>query len=129
MDLRKYFADAKGIGILGTADADGKVDLAIYAKPIVVDGNTIALVMRERLSHQNIRNNPNAAYMFIEEPDDNRGLRMYLTMIREETNSSIVEKIIEEHPEICPEPDEANKYLVHFKVDRVRELVGVRTLE
>jgi putative heme iron utilization protein len=129
MNLVEYFAKAKGMGILATAEARGKVDLAIYAKPILVDENTIALVMRERLSHQNIRHNPNAAYMFIEEPDDNRGLRLYLTMIREETNSSIVEKIIEEHPEICPEPDEANKYLVHFRVDRVRELVGGRELE
>ncbi len=128
MKLAEYFAKAKGIGILGTADAKGKVDIAIYAKPMVVDENTIALVMRERLSHQNIRHNPNAAYMFIEEPDDNRGLRLYLTMIREETNSSIVEKIIEEHPEICPYPDEANKYLVHFRVDRIRELVGGREL-
>jgi putative heme iron utilization protein len=128
MNLAKYFAEAKGMGILGTADVEGKVDLAIYAKPMVVDENTIALVMRERLSHQNILHNPKAAYMFIEEPEDNRGVRLYLTMIREETNSSIVEKIIEEHPEICPVPDEANKYLVYFGVVRIRELVGERTL-
>jgi putative heme iron utilization protein len=128
MDLKEYFAKAKGIGILATADVEGEVDVAIYAKPMVVDENTVALVMRERLSHQNIRGNPNAAYMFIEEPEDNRGIRLYLAMIREETNFSVVEKIIEEHPEICPENDEANKYLVHFKVEQVRELVGSRTL-
>jgi hypothetical protein len=129
MDLEGYFAKAKGIGILGTADAKGKVDVAIYAKPMVVDENTIALVMRERLSHQNIRHNPNAAYMYIEDETDNSGVRLYLNMEREETNASLVDKIIEEHPEICPEPDEANKYLVHFKVERVRELIGDRTLE
>ena len=128
MNLGEYFAKAKGMGILATADERGKVDLAIYAKPMVIDKNTIALVMRERLSHQNIKHNPNAAYMFIERPEDNGGVRLYLTMIREETNTSIVDKIIEEHPEICPYPDEANKYLVHFKVDRIRELVGGRTL-
>jgi hypothetical protein len=128
MKLAEYFGKAKGTGILGTADAEGRVDIAIYAKPMVVDENTIALVMRERLSHQNIRHNPKAAYMFIEKPDGNGGLRLYLTMIREETNVSVVEKIIQEHPEICPYPDEANKYLVHFKVDRIRELVGGREL-
>jgi hypothetical protein len=129
MNLAEYFAKAKGMGILGTADAKGKVDLAIYAKPMVIDENTIALVMRERLSHQNLRHNPNAAYMFIEGPEDNRGVRLYLTMAHEETNVSVVEKIIEEHPEICPYPDEANKYLVHFKVEQVRELIGNKTLE
>jgi len=129
MDLKEYFADAKGTGILATADGEGKVDVAIYAKPIVVDENTIALVMRERLSHQNIRGNPKAAYMFIEKAGGNKGLRLYLTMEREETNVSVVEKIIEEHPEICPYPDEANKYLVHFRVERIRELVGSKTLE
>ena len=129
MKLADYFAKAKGIGILGTADAEGKVDLAIYAKPVVIDENTIALVMLERLSHQNIRHNSNAAYMYIEDESENVGVRLYLTMVHEETNVSVVEKIIEEHPEICPEPDEANKFLVHFKVERVRELVGSRKLE
>jgi putative heme iron utilization protein len=127
MNLIEYFVKAEGTGILATVDERGKVDLAIYAKPMVVDDKTIALVMRERLSHQNIRRNPNAAYMFIEDESDNAGVRLYMTMVHEETNTSLVDKIIEEHPEICPYPDEGNKYLVHFKVDRVRELVGGRT--
>ncbi|MFA5422710.1 MAG: pyridoxamine 5'-phosphate oxidase family protein [Phycisphaerae bacterium] len=127
MDLGKYFAKANGTGILATADEEGNVDLAIYAKPVVVDRNTIAFVMRERLSHQNIEDNPKAAYMFIEKAGG-KGLRLYLAMEREETNSSIVNKIIAEHPEICPAQDEANKYLVLFKVEKIRELVGEKTL-
>jgi hypothetical protein len=128
MDLRDYFAKARGVGILATADAEGKVDLAIYAKPMVIEEHTIALVMRERLSHQNVRQNPTAAYMFLDRREDDGGVRLYLTMIREETNTSVIEKVIQEHPEICPEGDEASKYLVHFKVERVRELVGEKTL-
>ena len=128
MNLNDYFTKAKGIGILGTADVEGRVDLAVYAKPLVVDDGTIALVMRERLSHQNIRHNPYAAYMFIEDEADNDGIRLYLAMVREDTNASLINKIIEEHPEICSEQDEANKYLVHFKVERVRELVGEKIL-
>ena len=128
MNLSEYFNKVKGSGILATADAEGKVDLAIYVKPMVVDEHTVAFVMRERLSHQNIRHNPNAAYMFIEDLSINEGLRLYLTMAHEETNVSVVEKLIEEHPEICPEPDEASKYLVLFRVERIRELVGDKTL-
>jgi hypothetical protein len=81
MDLKEYFANAKGTGILATADTEGKVDLAIYAKPIVVDKDTIALVMREQLSHQNIRANPKTAYIFIEKGGGTRPgiLQSYLT--------------------------------------------------
>ena len=127
MNLDEYFDKVDGTGILATANIDGKVDLAIYAKPIVVNDKTVAFVMRERLSHQNVRHNPNAAYMFIEKQGI-KGVRLYLSMIREETNTSVVEKIIKQHPEICPSVDEANKYFVHFKVERARELVGEKTL-
>lgn len=127
MNLTDYFAKANGTGILATADAQGKADLAIYAKPVVIDRNTIAFVMRERLSHKNVEGNPQAAYMFIENAG-NGGIRLYLSMERQETNASVVKKIIAEHPEICPAQDEANKYLVLFKVEKVRELVGEKTL-
>jgi putative heme iron utilization protein len=123
-----YFANARGTGVLATADAEGKVDAAIYAKPVVIDNNSIAFVMREQLSHKNMTSNPNAAYIFIEDSAGNKGLRLYLTLIADETNVSLVNKIIKEHPEICPYPDGANKYLVHFKVERIRELVGDKTL-
>jgi hypothetical protein len=33
MDLKEYFNDTKGVGVLATSDADGKVDAAIYARP------------------------------------------------------------------------------------------------
>jgi len=50
MSLSDYFENVQGRGILATADSDGMVDLAIYAKPHVIDETTIAFVMRERLT-------------------------------------------------------------------------------
>lgn len=35
MDLNNYFENTKGRGILATADADGKVDAAVFARPHV----------------------------------------------------------------------------------------------
>ena len=124
MSLSSYFAKAKGIGILATADSDGVVDLALYAKPCVTDENTVAFVMRERLTHQNLRSNPHAAYMFIEKGEGFSGKRLYLTKLREETNTSLVEMLRKKQPEICPASDDSNKYLVHFQVDNVWPLVG-----
>ena len=124
MSLSSYFAKAKGIGILATADSDGVVDLALYAKPCVTDENTVAFVMRERLTHQNLRSNPHAAYMFIEKGEGFSDKRLYLTKLREETNTSLVEMLRKKQPEICPASDDSNKYLVHFQVDNVWPLVG-----
>jgi hypothetical protein len=124
MSLSNYFENKKGLGILATADSDGVVDLAIYAKPHVIDESTIALVMKERLSHQNLKSNPHAAYMFVEQGPGYLGKRLYLTKIREETNKSVVDKFIREQPEICPVDDDSNKYLVQFQVEDVWPLVG-----
>jgi len=124
MSLSGYFEKAKGIGILATADSDGVVDLALYAKPYVTDENTVAFVMRERLTHQNLKSNPHAAYMFVEKGKGYSGKRLYLTKIREETNTSVIEMLRKKQPEICPASDDSNKYLVHFQVDNVWPLVG-----
>jgi len=126
MSLFNYFANVRGIGILATADSDGMVDLAIYAKPEVVDETTIAFIMRERLSHQNLKSNPHAAYMFIEQGQEYVGKRLYLTKIREETNTSLVDKFIRKQPEISPAEDDSNKYLVLFQVENIWPLVGTK---
>ena len=124
MDIKSYFEKARGIGILATADSDGIVDLALYAKPEVVDETTIAFVMRERLSHENLKSNPHAAYMFIEKGRDYVGRRLYLTKLREETNTGLVKELIRKQPVICPSENDSNKYLVFFRVDNIWPLVG-----
>jgi hypothetical protein len=87
MDLQEYFEKHKGSGILATADADGNVDLAVYARPHVNDDETLAFIMRDRLSHQNLQSNPRAAYIFLEEGRSYRGKRLYLTRSSEETDT------------------------------------------
>jgi len=124
MSLFDYFEKASGIGILATADSDGMVDLAVYARPEVIDETTIAFIMRERLSHQNLKSNPHAAYMFIEQGEGYTGKRLYLTKIREETNTSLIEEIVRKKPEICDPNDDSNKYLVIFQIENIWPLVG-----
>ncbi len=124
MNLAGYFETVSGTGILATCDPGHDVDLAIYAKPHVVDPETVAFVMKERLSHQNLRSNLQAAYMFIEEGKGYKGLRMYLTMIREEKNQSLVEVLRQKQPCIYPAEDDSDKFLVFFRVNRTRPLVG-----
>lgn len=88
VSLGEYFADTNGRGILSTADGDGLVDTAVYARPHVIDEQTIAFIMRDRLSHSNLQSNPHAAYLFMEEGAGGyKGIRLYLTKKSEEQDS------------------------------------------
>lgn len=123
MNLSDYFEKTEGLGILATADSDGKVDLAIYARPHVIDQNTIAFITSDRLTHKNLQSNPNAAYMFVEKGPGYSGKRLYLTKIREQTNPELIESIRRKKrkPDTA---DRSKKFLVYFRVDNVRPLVS-----
>ena len=123
MDLRDYFDKAKGIGVLATSDKEGKVDLAIYAKPHVMEDETIAFIMADRLTHHNLQSNTHAAYLFKEEGQGYKGTRLFLTKLREEQDSDLLYAIRSKR---YPSETEEGKprSLVFFKVDKVLPLVG-----
>jgi hypothetical protein len=79
MELKEYFEKVKGMGVLATSDSEGKVDVAIYAKPHFMDDGTIALIMADKLSHHNLESNGHAAYLFKEEGPGYKGVRLFLT--------------------------------------------------
>ncbi|MHC4790870.1 MAG: pyridoxamine 5'-phosphate oxidase family protein [Planctomycetota bacterium] len=122
MNQSDYFENTEGTGILATADSNGNVDVAIYARPHIIDEKTIAFIMNERLSYQNVTSNPKAAYLFLEDCPGYKGKRLYLTKIKEETDKELIDSIrrkSEKHQE-----GDLKKHLVYFRVDRIRELVG-----
>jgi hypothetical protein len=123
MNLSHYFEKTEGLGILATADPDGKVDLAIYARPHVIDQNTIAFITSDRLTHKNLQSNPNAAYMFVEKGPGYSGKRLYLTKIRERTDPELIESIRrrKRQPDTA---DRSKEFLVYFHVDNIRPLVS-----
>lgn len=123
MSLAEYFEHVEGMGILGTADAEGHVDLALYARPHVIDENEVALIMADHLSHANVSRNPHAAYLFVEKGDAYNGLRLYLTRTREETDAQAIEALRRKERKGV-DYGHALKFLVHFKVEEVRRLIG-----
>jgi hypothetical protein len=125
MKLSEYFDSVKGIGVLSTADASGKVNSAVYARPHVVDEQTIAFIMADRLSHANLQSNPHAAYLFKEEGPKYIGKRLYLTRIREEKDSPMIDQLRrKKYPEVEGKYEGVAKFLVFFRVDRVLPLIG-----
>lgn len=124
MLLKDYFAETDGIGVLSTADSAGKVDAAIYARPHVADNNTLVFIMRERLTHHNVQLNPNAVYLFVEAGPGYRGVRLYLSMVKEDTDEDLLQQLTRRC--LSPEEDQAKgpKFLVYFKVEKMLKLIG-----
>lgn len=123
MNLHDYFENTDGVGVLGTADAEGRVDLAIYARPHVESDESVALIMSDRTSHDNITANPHAAYLFLEAGKGYKGKRLYLTRTHEETDPERIEAV-RRRSRKGHDRGETAKFLVHFKVENVRPLVG-----
>ena len=127
MDLLKYFKGVKGHGVLATADVDGKVDAAIFASPHIMEEGVVAFIMPDRLTHHNLQSNPHAAYLFTEDGPGYKGLRLFLTKKREEEDSELLHSIRRKKYATEKGEEEASRFLVFFKVDKVLPLIGAGT--
>jgi len=126
MSLTDYFTNAKGLGILATSDSQGNVNTAIYSRPYLIGEEKIAFSMLERLSYSNVKSNPKAAYMFVEDGEGYKGKRLCLTMTGEEKDPERIKEIKKQH-EKAKDSDDKVRHLVYFTVDRIRPLVGDKT--
>jgi hypothetical protein len=121
MTLKDYFESVKGRGVLATADADGKVDAAIYATPHFIDDETIAFIMRDRLTHHNLQSNSHAAYLFMESGGGFAGKRLFLTKTKEEQDSELLYSLRRKK---YSKDEKESKFLVFFQIDKVLPLIG-----
>ncbi len=120
-ELQSYFENAKGIGVMATSDAEGKVNAAVYSRPHFMEDGSVAFIMRDRLTHHNLQSNPHAAFLFVEQGPGYIGKRLYLSKVREEENSEILDAI-SRRPYAGPPGD--NRFLVFFRIDKVLPLIG-----
>ncbi len=122
-NLREYFERTEGVGVLATADFGGKVDAALYERPNFIDNETLAFVMTDHLSHQDLGSNPHAAYLFMESGGHGQGTRLYLTKIKEEQDDAAIDRLLEQKQYEVPDTEEKPLFLVYFHIDRIRRLV------
>lgn len=121
MDLKAYFENISGTGVLSTADDQGRVDSAIYARPHVMEDGSLAFIMRDRLTHANLQSNPRASYLFIEDGKGYQGKRFFLSLIREEEDSELVESLRRKRR---PYPTEETKFIGFFRIEKELPLIG-----
>ena len=124
MDLQTYFANQQGTGIMSTADSQGRVGAAIYARPHVMADGTLAMIMRERLTHKNLQENPYAAYLFIEASPGHQGVRLFLKKVREDDDPALIQQLTRRS--LTAEEDKAKgpKFVVYFEVEKALKLIG-----
>ena len=121
MSLKEYFENTDGFGVLATADGDGKVDAAVYARPHFMDDGTIAMIMRDRLTHHNLQSNPHATYLFREKKPGYKGIRLFLTKTDEQKEGELLQSL--RRRQYIDERDET-KFLVFFSIDKELPLIG-----
>jgi hypothetical protein len=127
MKLHDYFEQTQGLGVLATADQEGKVGIAVYARPHVMEDGTLAFIMADRLTHLNLQSNPQAAYLFKEEGTGYKGKRLILTKIREEENSELLTALRKRTYSREKEESGESKFLVFFKVAQELPLIGSKS--
>ena len=123
MELKEYFENIKGLGVMSTADSNGKVNSAVYSRPHFMKDGSLAFIMRDRLTHENIRSNPHASFLFKEDGDGYNGKRLYLTKIREEENPDLI-ALISRRSYLADQGSKKSRFLVFFKLDKELPLIG-----
>ena len=121
MDLKQYFENNKGVGVMATADADGRVDAAIYARPHFMEDGMLAFIMRDRLTHHNLQSNPRATFLFKQDGPGYKGKRLFMTKVREEQNTELVRSLKRRQ---YPDDEQEMRFLVFFKLDQELPLIG-----
>lgn len=124
MNLKDYFDNTEGTGILATADGQGKVDAAVYARPQVMDDGSISFIMLDRLSHHNLQSNPHAAFLFLEAGGRYQGVRLFLEKLREDTDPELIAQYSRRCPVPEGNPSKEQKFLVTFRVNRLLKVLG-----
>lgn len=124
LDLKTYFAEHTGMGVMATSSRAGVVNTAIYAKPHVMAENEVAFIMRNRLTHANLQENHHASYLFLEDGSGYQGVRLLLTKTGEDTDGELIASLTRRHLSAAEDQAKGEKFLVRFTVNKVLTLVG-----
>jgi len=89
-----------------------------------LDDGRVAFIMRDRLTHSNLKSNPSAAYLFIEKGPGYKGKRLFLTKVQEEEDTPLLKDL--KRRWISPQEDAVKgaKFLVTFQIDSELPLIG-----
>ncbi len=81
--LMEYFNKQPRLGSLSTADKNGRVNVAYFGSPRMVDDKTVFMGLGKNRTFENLQENPLAVFMIMEPGKtimDWKGIRVYVRM-------------------------------------------------
>ena len=127
--LMEYFNKQPRLGCMSTSGKDGKVNVACFGSPRMVDEKTVVMALRKNRTFDNLRENPNAVFMIMDPGKTSsewKGIRVYLKMKEYATSGEKLEKARAQTAKAVGE--EAAKALhaaVSFEIEDVRPIVDL----
>ena len=123
-ELKEYFNKMPRLGVLATANKDGKVDAAYFGSAQMVDEKTIFMGCGKNRTFGYLQENPNAVFVIMEPgqtPPEWKGVRIYLKMTDCQTSG---EKLDSLKVQLRAKAGEAAANMMHaaitFAVQEVR---------
>jgi hypothetical protein len=124
--LMEYFNRQPRLGTLSTSDKEGKVNVAYFGSPRMVDENTVFMGLGDNRTFANLQDNANAVYMIME-PGESlpewKGVRVYLSMTDCQTSG---EKLDQIRAAIAEKAGEGAAKTIHaavtFEIKEIRPL-------
>jgi hypothetical protein len=127
--LKDYFNKQPRIGTLSTSGKDGKVDVAYFGSPRMIDEKTVIMAIRKNQTFTNLQENPNAVFMILEQagaPPGWKGVRVYLKMVDSQTSGEKLETMKKAIAEKAGEETAKSMHAaLTFEVQAVRPLMDV----
>ncbi|MDN7012966.1 pyridoxamine 5'-phosphate oxidase family protein [Methanoculleus sp. FWC-SCC3] len=127
--LMDYFNKQPRIGLLSTANKEGKVDAAIFGSPMMVDEKTVVMGLGQNRTFEYLQENPNAVYTIVESGEtimDWKGIRVYLKMKEYATSGEMLDNYRKQIAKVAGEDAAAMIHAsVTFEVAEARPLVDM----
>jgi len=116
--LKEFFEHSTGFGVLSTADRDGIVNAALFARP-TIEGEKALFLTIEKKNLSNLRENKSAYYLFKKDGEGYEGVRLVLNLSRIYQDDQKASEISKKHLK-----DGIERYILEFDILDILPLVG-----